>query len=247
VRRAEPRSSRRRPKAWAWLVTASACLLGALAIAVAVGWATSSERRIATYAVRGALNGITLDLGDGSAVVVGAGERPAVEVRRTDRFAFGHGAQARRDVAGGVLRIRSRCPPAVLDSCSASYRLSVPDNVPVTVRTTSGDVRFRGFHGSARIDTTTGDIAVAGYCGFALRARAETGDVRAITACPLERLELRSRTGDVQAVVPPGRYRVDAETDDGRRQVRGVTAADDAPFQIQALSSVGDVDVETGA
>ena len=63
-------------------------------------------------------------------------------------------------------------------------------------------------------------------------------------SCALERMELRSRTGDVRAVVPAGRYQVDAETDDGDRTVRGVTVAEDAPFQIQALSSAGDVAVE---
>ena len=54
----------------------------------------------------------------------------------------------------------------------------------------------------------------------------------------------RQRTGDVRAVVPPGRYQVDADSDVGSRSVHGVTAADDAPFQIQALSSGGDVTVE---
>jgi hypothetical protein len=44
--------------------------------------------------------------------------------------------------------------------------------------------------------------------------------------------------------VPPGRYQVDASTDDGSRSVRGVSVAEDAPFQIQVLSSAGDVAVE---
>ena len=122
--------------------------------------------------------------------------------------------------------------------------MTVPDNVRVTVRTTSGDVRFNGYRGSASVDTGSGDVNVAGFCGFALRARAQSGDVNAGASCALERMELRSRTGDVRAVVPSGRYQVDAETDDGDRVVRGVTVAEDAPFQIQVLSSAGDVAVE---
>jgi DUF4097 and DUF4098 domain-containing protein YvlB len=132
----------------------------------------------------------------------------------------------------------------VLDVCSAHYRIAVPDNVRVTVRTTSGDVRFRSYRGSAQVDTISGDITVAGFCGFALRARTSSGDVSAGASCALERLELRSRTGDVRAVVPPGRYQLDADSDGGESRVRGVTAAEDAPFQIQALSSAGDVTVE---
>ena len=118
------------------------------------------------------------------------------------------------------------------------------DNVRVTVRTTYGDVRFTGYRGSASVDTGSGDVTVASFCGFALRARSQSGGVAAGASCALERLELRSRTGDVRAVVPAGRYQVDAETDDGDRIVRGVTVAEDAPFQIQALSSAGDVSVE---
>ena len=51
--------------------------------------------------------------------------------------------------------------------------------------------------------------------------------------------------GDVHAIVPAGRYRVDADSDGGSSRIAGLTAVEDAPFQIQALSGAGDVDVET--
>ena len=235
---------RRRPSAWGWLVTACATLVAAALLTLLIWWLVSRETVVATYSVRGSINGITLDLGAADAEIVGGGDRPAVEVRRTDRFAFGRRAVAQRDAANGQLAIKSRCPDSVLTVCSAAYRLTVPDNVAVTVKTSSGDVRFTGYRGSAQVDTDTGAIAVNGFCGFALRARSQAGDVSAAASCALERLELRSRTGDVRATVPPGRYQVDADTDVGQRFVRGVTAVDDAPFQIQALSSAGDVTVE---
>jgi hypothetical protein len=225
-------------------VTVSACLVAGSLLTLLVWWLVSSETRVASYAVRGSVAGIELDLAGADAVIVGGGDRPTVEVRRTDEFAFGDRAASVRSAENGILAIRSRCPRTVFDTCSASYRLTVPDNVRVTVRTTSGDVRFSDYRGSAQVDTGTGDIAVSGYCGFSLRARAQAGNVDAEATCPLERLELRSRMGDVRAVVPPGRYRVDASSDIGRRTVEGVTAADDAPFLIQALSSAGDVAVE---
>ena len=242
----QPPPGRRRPSAWGWLVTVSACTVGGAALALAVWWLVSAESSVATYAVRGSVSAVTLDLGGADVEIVGGGDRPAVEVRRTDEFAFGRRAVSERRATAGELAIRSRCEANVLPVCGAAYRLVVPDNVRVTVRTTSGDVRLSGYRGSAQVDTGTGAIAVAGFCGFALRARAQTGDVTAGASCALERLELRSRTGDVRAVVPPGRYQVDADTDDGSRRVRGVTAAEDAPYQIQALSSAGDVSVEGG-
>ena len=76
--------------------------------------------------------------------------------------------------------------------------------------------------------------------------RGAVGEGRAVAACTPQRLQLRSRAGSVQALVPPGRYRVDAESDEGKRSVRGVTTGDDAPFQVQALSTTGDVRVGSG-
>ena len=224
-------------------MTVSACLVAGAALTLVVWWLVSAETSVASYAVRGSVSGITLDLGAADAEIVGGGDRPAVEIRRTDQFAFGRRAQTRRDAGGGELTIASRCPRTVLPVCAARYRLTVPDNVRVTVRTTSGDVRFIGYRGSASIDTSSGDIGVSRFCGFALRARSQSGDVDTGASCALERMELRSRTGDVRALVPPGRYQVDAETDDGDTSVRGVTVAEDAPFQIQALTGSGDIDV----
>ncbi len=226
-------------------MTVCGCLVAGSALTLVVWWLVSAETSVASYAVRGSVDGITLDLGAADVEIAGGGDRPAVEVRRTDEFAFGRRAESRRSASGGELTISSRCPrSAMLHVCSSRYRVTVPDNVRVTVRTTSGDVRFTGYRGSASVDTSSGDIAVSGFCGFALRARSQSGGVAAGASCALERLELRSRTGDVRAVVPAGRYQVDAETDDGDRSVRGVTVAEDAPFQIQVLSSSGDVAVE---
>ena len=237
---------RRSPSAWGWVVAACGILVGGALLTLLIWFLVSRETTVGTYSVRGSVNGIALDLGAADVEIVGGGDRPAIEVRRTDHFAFGRRAVAERRAQGGQLTIHSRCPQDVLSVCTSSYRLTVPDNVGVTVRTTSGDVRFTGYRGSAQVDTDTGGIAVNGFCGFALRARSQSGSVAAAASCALERLELRSRTGDVRATVPPGRYQIDADTDVGRRSVQGVTQTEDAPFQIQALSSSGDVTVEAG-
>ena len=237
--------ARRRPSSWTWLVTGSAVVVGGCLLTLLIWWLATRQTTITTYSVRGEVSGIVLDLGSADAQIVGGGDRPAVEVRRTDRFAFGRRAVGARRADDGMLTIRSRCPRTVLGVCSAAYRLTVPDNVRVSVRTTSGSVRFVGYRGSAEVDTGRGDVTVGGFCGFALRARSLAGNVSAAASCAVERLELRSRTGDVRAVVPPGRYQLDADSDVGGRTVRGLTPADDAPFQIQALSSTGDVVVET--
>jgi hypothetical protein len=229
---------------WGRLVALSAILVaGGLAV-LGIWWVATREQQEVLYTVRGSLDGITLDLGDMSADIVGGGQRPSVEVRRTDELAFGRRPVIERSVNGGILTIRSRCPSAVPDSCSSHYHLIVPDNVPVTVRTVSGDVRFARFRASARVDTTSGNIDVGSFWGFSLQANTNRGDVAATAICPPDSMTLRSRSGRVHAVVPQGRYRVDADSDTGQRVVEGITSADDAPFQVQALSNSGDVLVE---
>src|SRR3954464_14640911 len=95
-------TSHRRPSAWALLVAGSAIVVLGCALVLGVWWLQSSQKRIATYSVRGAVSQVSLDLGGASAVVVGGGSARAVQVRRTDEYSFGRRAQARRDVSGGV-------------------------------------------------------------------------------------------------------------------------------------------------
>ncbi|HWH95838.1 MAG TPA: DUF4097 family beta strand repeat-containing protein [Baekduia sp.] len=233
---------------WGRLVAACGLVLGAVGLALLIWSLASTEERRVSYSVRGALAGVSLDLADGDVEVHGGGRATTLSVVHVDRFGFGHGPEADRSIAAGTFRVRSRCPSTVLHGCSVRYRVVVPDNVPLTIRTTDGSVRFRGYRGSARITTERGDIDIAGFCGFALQARAEGGgDISASTACPPPQLSLRTTTGAVHARVPAGRYRVDASTSGGRPQVRGVTVDAGAPFAIQALSGSGDVSVERGS
>jgi hypothetical protein len=234
-----PRISR-----WGVVVMASSLLVLGGAAALAIASVTSSHERLVSFAVRGSLSGVVLDVDDADVVIAGGGQRSILGVQRTDRFAFGHDAVVQRSVAGGELRIHSRCPNALPRACSVRYRLVVPDNVPVTVRTAGGTVRFRDYRGSARVTTGGGDVDIAGFCGFSLEAHAETGDIAASAACAPQQLTLRSTDGSVRVSVPPGRYQVEAESASGRESTRGLDPVADAPFAIQALSSTGDVTVE---
>jgi hypothetical protein len=229
---------------WGIVVMVSALVVGGAVAALAIASFTTSHERVVSYDVRGSLSGVSLDVDDADVTIAGAGERALLGVQRTDHYAFGHDADVQRTVAGGELRLRSRCPNAVPRACSVSFRVVVPDNVPVMVRTTGGTVSFRGYRGSARVTTRSGDVDVAGFCGFSLEARAESGDIAASAGCAPQQLTLRSNEGSVRASVPPGRYQVEAESASGSESVRGLDAVADAPFAIQALSSSGNVSVE---
>ncbi len=230
---------------WARLVIVCAVVIGGGLGALAIASFVSRTERVVTGVVRGSLDGVVLDLDDADVEIVRGGARESVALERTERFTFDHGPRVERRIDGATLRVRSRCPTTLLRSCSASYRLVVPDNVPVHVRTGSGDVRFRGYRGSIEVATDSGSVSVLAFCGFSLDVRTSRGAIDATAACAPQRLTLRSTSSAIQAVVPRGRYRVDVESTSGSRRVRGVVADDASPYTIQVLSTTGDVLVET--
>src|SRR3954454_23301016 len=175
---------------WGRVVAISALLVVGAAAALAVGALASAHERQVSYPVIGPLNGLAFDLGAGDIVIAGGGR--SVIVSRTERYAFGHDARTTRTVSGGVLHVRSRCPASLLGRCSVRYRVVVPDNVPVDVRTSGGSVTLTGYRGTARVMTSAGGISVDGYCGNSLELRAGQGAVapRAPRAPP--RLRVRN-------------------------------------------------------
>jgi hypothetical protein len=244
ARRSLPMPGRaRRATPWWWLVLVSSALLLAALGAMAIWWIASHETQVAQYRVLGTVSAIELDVGTADVEIVG-GASTAVEVRRTAEFAFGRPPAQSRRLDGDVLQISSRCPDTVVGTCSAAYRIGVRENVQVSVITSSGRVRVSSLNGSARIQTGSGSIAVDGFCGFQLSATSSDGDIRGEAACSPDRMELRTSSGDAHAIVPAGRYRVDAASARGNAEVRNVTESDEAPFAVQAISGTGDVIVE---
>ena len=229
---------------WGRVVAISALLVVGGAVALAVGAFASSEPRRVIYPVRGAVEGLRFDVGDGDIVIVGGGRRDAVEVQRDERFSFGHKPKVEPRVEGAVYGVQARCPTTLLGPCTVDHRVIVPDNVALDIRTSGGQVTLRGYRGSARITTGDGKIDVSGYCGNSLDARAGSGDITVEAACAPPRLSLRSGSGSIHAVLPPGRYDLDAESTSGSESVRGLTPRADAPYTVQVLSGSGDVSVE---
>jgi Putative adhesin len=233
----------RRASPWWWLVLGSGLALAGVAVVLGIWWATSRETRITPYRIVGTLSAIELDLAEADVVVAG-GAGGALVMTQTEEFAFGRRPRASVAVDDGVLRVQSSCADTVVGTCRVGYRIAVPDNVQLRVRSTSGRVRIDGLNGSARVETGSGPIAVDAFCGFQLVATSASGDVRGAAACSPDRLELRSGSGDVHAMVPAGRYRVDANSDRGQVTVRDLVVTDDASFTVQAISGNGDVLVE---
>jgi hypothetical protein len=233
----------RRPRGWNAAVAASAAIFVAVGLAVGISWLVSHHRRTAKFYLPGPVRQVTLQLSSGDAVVVPSGST-AVEVRRSDNYAFGHRAREHRSYRDGTLTITSGCPRIVVGSCSASYEVAAPETATVDVQTTSGKVRLDGFRGSANVRTGSGNVTAAAYCGFGLSAVSGSGNLHVAAACAPQHLQLHTGSGDVVALVPPGRYRIQASG--GHRRVTGVTSDPSAPFTLDAHSGSGGVTIGGG-
>ena len=145
----------RRASPWWWLVAGSALILAIVAAVMAVWWLTSRETRI-----------VPVPRGRHA---VGGRARPRIGPR-PDRRRPG---RRRRGAPRGGVRVQppaardpegggrcpegpSRCPDTVLGTCAATYRVTVPDNVQVNVRTSSGRVAIRSLNASGRVTTGSG-------------------------------------------------------------------------------------------
>jgi hypothetical protein len=227
-------------------VGASAAIVALVVAATGISWLTTLHTKTSRYVVSTPLRRVELDVGSGNALIVGT-QSAALEVRRTDQYAFGHRATEHRSLTGGVLRIVSRCPKVVVGSCSASYELAVPETVDLTVRATAGNVRLTGFRGTATIVTGAGDVDVDAYCGFGLATTTGSGDVRIAAACAPQRLAVRTRSGDATALVPPrSRYRISAISGVGQAHISGVIRDRNAPFTIDMHSGSGRLTIGAG-
>jgi Putative adhesin len=224
----------------------SAAVLVVAAAVLGVLWLTSGKTTTVSSRLPASLLGIELKVQSGDVTIVG-GSQSGVSISSNDHSVFGHGPRERRSIRSGILRISSSCPRLVIGSCTASYHIDVPNDVPISIRTEQGSIRLDGYHGSADIATDSGAINVEGYCGFVLGAASASGDVSVSSACSPERLTLRSDTGDVSTTVPPGDYRIQAASNAGGATVNGLVDDEGAPWAIEALSNTGRVRVSAGS
>ena len=153
-------------------------------------------------------------------VVPGKG---SVDVERTDRYVF-DSPDVSRTLDDGVLTIESKCDSVLAPFCATDFRVEVPRDVTVDVRTYSGDVDIDGITGR-QID-----------------ARSYVGDVH-VDAARKSDVTARTNVGDVDVELPRGTYAIDSDTAVGDSDLDGVVASDGARHEIEARADVGSVDV----
>ena len=246
-RRPSRRPARPRAAAWWWLVAASrACCWSSSPRRSRSGGRATRETRTTSYRVLGDLAGIRLDLGDADVEIDGGAT--AVEVRRVDRFAFGAPSEERRTVESGTLSIALALPgpgarllSRLLPAHGARQR---PARDPDLERLGQ---RLAACARRSQVNTGSGAISATGFCGFSLRASSDTGErrrARRVLRRPARAALAQRRRARGRPVRPLPDRRAERL---GRGPHPRAHRRADAPFQIQALSTSGDVTVEAAS
>lgn len=141
-----------------------------------------------------------------------------------------------RTVVGDVLELRGTCPGVGSDFCWVNYDVTVPADLPVTVRANSGRVEVSGLAGDLAVNADDGSIILDGVSG-SLDVSTDNGritglDVRStevvadsdngsveltFTSAP-DAVRATTNNGSVEVVVPDDgtTYRAELQTDNGR-------------------------------
>ncbi|WKD32131.1 DUF4097 family beta strand repeat-containing protein [Streptomyces xanthophaeus] len=178
----------------------------------------------------------TIDIASGSGTVkVVPGD--SVDVRRTVRY-NGDGPGGLKEPAEGVLTL-GNC-----SRCSTDYTVTAPAGTALDVRAGSGDVSITGFTGVVTVQTDSGDIDADGLRGNT-SLKAGSGSVEATFGALVRTIAAEAGSGDVRLVLPDGKYRVDADTGSGGRDVR-VRQDDAADHSVRVRTGSGDIVVTAG-
>jgi hypothetical protein len=212
--------------------------------------------------------------GSGDVTVRGSGPAGEFRIDRVVRYRGTEPGRTYR-LAGTVLHIETDCgrscsvsydiaaPPGVavrgdngsgdmtLSDVSAvdinvgSGNISVANSAgDVAVEAGSGDITVKAVGGDLTAETGSGTVDARGLMGAVATVRAGSGDLTVVRERP-GGVTVSTGSGNIEVLVPDGRYRVDATTDSGDRNV-GIADDPGATDVIRIESGSGDVTVARG-
>lgn len=230
-------------------------LIGALGIGVAFQRSDSTE----SFATSDPITVVDIETGVGDLEVVATATGGASYRRTASRWA---GASFDEVVQGGVLHIRADCPSLAILGCDVSYRIEVPAAAMLTLKSGSGSIDVvGGFTGPVRVETGAGPVEVRGPSG-PVSIRAGAGPLTAsglgsatvqaatgsgpisltLTGSPPEVVVAETGSGPVDVNLPPGRYRVVADSGTNTVDI-GVETDGQAKAVVTAKTGAGPITV----
>lgn len=179
---------------------------------------------------------VRLDVNEGRVTLRGRDGRPEVSLLRTVEY--------RGDRPGVTYRVEDGV--LVLEgcgrNCAVHYEVDLPAGLPVTGGTSNGALTLSRL-GAVDVHTSNGRIEGTdlGPGGVAVETSNGAVDIRTTVA---QDLRVRTSNGEVTVTVPPGPYRVSADTSNGDRDV-AVVDDPSAAHTLDISTSNGDITVRT--
>ncbi|GAU70904.1 hypothetical protein SSP35_24_00090 [Streptomyces sp. NBRC 110611] len=194
-----------------------------------------------TYTVDGKVTTLaaTTHGGDIEVVPIDAGG----SVKVTEKYRYNDRKPApSHDVKDGRLTLKAEeC--GMGRKCEVGYRVLLPRDASVELRTSGGDITVRGTAGRIDADTSGGDITVADSTARKGKVRTSGGDVDITLSEAPDDFQGRTSGGNVTVRLPKGSYAVDASTSGGTSKVSVPTDPRSA-HKVTARTSGGDVRVQ---
>ncbi|MGH3329640.1 MAG: hypothetical protein ACRDPT_17915 [Streptomycetales bacterium] len=152
--------------------------------------------------------------------------------------------RTRHGLHGGTLTLGYSCPERN-DECGVTYRVRVPRETSVQLRSEAGGVHVDGLSGPLRVAVSVGSVTAERLHSPDVGVRSQAGSVLLGFAAAPKFVTVEAIAGAVILQLPGGlRYAVDAQTTAGVTSVE-VPTDRSSPRRIRATSTTGSIQVLT--
>ncbi|MEU8685390.1 DUF4097 family beta strand repeat-containing protein [Streptomyces sp. NPDC048611] len=198
------------------------------------------KRAERTYTVDGRVTALSATTHGGNIEVVPVGAGGPVRV--TEKYVYNDSKPSpEHRVENGTLTLKAEeC--GMGRRCEVAYRVLLPRDARVDLRTSGGDITVRGAAGGIAAETSGGNITVKDSTARAMKARTSGGNVDLALSTAPDEVSGRTSGGNVTIRLPKGAYAVEATTSGGNRKV-SVATDENSAHKVTARTSGGDVAV----
>jgi hypothetical protein len=211
-------------------------LVLALGCAAVLGACSDTEKHLERVVIEEPVQAITVDVGSGDLDIIGGEVSEIVVTARITGLSnhLGH------ELEDGRLTLFEDCHES---ECGVDIATTVPFDVPIVLRTGSGDIYLEGMQAGIVLGSGSGDIAGNRLLGVDFSARTGSGDVDLEIDAAAERVFVETDSGDIALTVPGGSYRLSVTTGAGDEHVSGVGNDPNAASSLEVRADSGDVSI----
>jgi Toastrack DUF4097 len=223
------------------------------------GSGTRTPTETTTQTFEGGVAALTVSDDAGSVSVTGGPGDKVVVVKKI----FVGTARPQEQVVRAGSDLRITAPACQTDDwrkpCRIDYEIQAPSGSAVTLNTASGDLALKGLRGALTAVAASGSVHVSDAAGAVtarsvsgsvaadgtsgpLRVESTSGQVTVNAAAVAQSLVAMSVSGNATVTLPAGRYRVEADTATGQRDV-AVAGDPAADTLVQVTTVTGNVRV----